>query len=297
MQKHDFIGYTILTLGLHGYSPLGRVSTNTIFVIITLHCSTLFAASDSLNFRFGLYAGLTQKYPQTQGVMWSDRVVVEVFKASGIHTNLEEFPARRLALALEQNLIDGYLSSAETMQSGLHKDTFLPSGLPLSVITWFIYYDHRSNWVPVWPPDELFLSKSGKSKQSSESLKTIWHLDIGMSPSSDSIASMVNSGRLDYWIDNITGIRTLAQSPLKSEEQGFTYEPLFDRPLIIYFQDTHRGKQFRAAFNTKFKALLRSGKYRATYHANDSASGNSQSVNQTIRYYGENYPNVEFNDN
>lgn len=246
--------------------------------------------------RLGIYAGLTDSYPESQGVMWSDRVVATVFLEAGLSYRSLEHPARRLALTLESGDIDCYLSTPQTMQLSAHKDKFIHSKLPVSVITWFIYFDHRKKWQPVWPPDDIMLKKIGKSKQSSESLRNGWRLNITQSATSDAIAIMVHSGRVDYWIDNSTGLRTLSKNLFKSKEEGFSYDPLFRRPLLVYFQKSTRGRMLLDIFNQGFMTLLSQGRYRDTYHLDDRNPARSRAVDQTLLYFLENHKQVPIQD-
>ncbi len=165
--------------------------------------------------------------------MWSDAVIHEVFSEQGFDIEMIEYPAKRLSLSLHKNLIDTYLGSTKSL--GNFSTDFIRSDLPVSVVDWYIYYDHRNNWTPSWPPDAVFRKKIGKSKLSSESFKNEWNLNISQSANEDSIVKMVNLGRADYWLENRTGARTLSEGLLRSSQQGFTYSVLLFRPLFVFF--------------------------------------------------------------
>lgn len=252
-----------------------------LFVAGITLCS--WAGSES-SLRVGIYEGLSAKFKHTNGVMWSDRVLTMVFEQAGYQIRYAEYPARRLALTLFRGDIDVYLSSAESISRSKYQTDFIRSALPVSVVTWFIYFDHRNQWQPSWPPDALMRSKIGKSRQSSESLKTHWHLQVTQSASVDAMVKMVNLARADYWVENGTGLRVLSPGLLKTPEQGFSYQPLFVRPLYIYFRKSPRGRSLANSYDQGFKILLNKGDYRRVYHIEDPNPELSDTVTQTLAY-------------
>lgn len=240
----------------------------------------------------GIYEGLSKKFPESKGLMWSDRILSEVYRRAGYTITLREYPARRLAMTLARGDIDVYISSEESVGRIPYQDKFIRSELPASIVTWYIYYNQRKNWVPTWPPDNFMREKIGKSRQSSESLKTHWGLQVTQSASTDAMVKMVNLGRADYWIDNRSGLRSVTPGLLKSPDQGFIYAPLFARGLYFYFQKEAQGKKLAAVFNAGFKQLLSNGKYRQSYHIGDPNPELSDTVDQSIQYFKANYPGL-----
>ncbi len=267
------------------------IKTHAIFLTFCLSLSSLNTWAENLagqTLNFGIYQGFLKRFPETNGIRWSDTVAHAIFSAEEMNIEVKEFPPKRLALALSKGDIDIFLSSRESL--GKYADQFLQAKLPVSVVTWNIYYKDANGWEPSWPADAVFKQKIGKSQQSSESLKKTAGLKITQAGSFDAIVKMVNAGRADYWVDNRIGIRNVSPGLIKGKEEGFIYRPLFSRGLYFYFQNNDKGKALLSAFNLRFEQLLNDGLYLKTYYDNDTVSIDTNTADETLAFIRNEFP-------
>lgn len=267
----------------------------TFFVGVFLQTSLLSAQENpALVYRYGLYAGTIDRFPNTEGIGWADSIAYEIFSQAGYTIDIITFPARRLPLMLSSNEIDSFPLSKESLDrlSG----NFLLSKYPLSVITWKIYYNNQKNWKPVWPPDDIFRQKIGKSKQSSISLKEGYGLNISQSDSFLSTIKMVNLGRVDYWIDNESGMKSFREGDRFIAQKGFVFETIFRRGLYLVFLNTERGRKLNDIFSTGVEKLIREGNFAKVFYKNDKYMLDTHTADDTMIYIQKKFPLMEIPD-
>ncbi len=259
-------------------------------------CATLLNADthEQKIYRYGLYAGNSERFPDTQGIGWSDSIPYEIFSKAGYKIEVIELPAKRLQAAFLKGDIDSFILSKESLAQ--LKGKFLPSKYPLSTIAWKIYYDKTKGWSPVWPPDVVFKSKVGKSKQSAKNLKTKFGLNVSMSSSFNSVFKMVNAGRADYWVDNESGVKSFTPDSGQSIPEGFVFETLFRRGLYLIFRDDEKGRLFHNILTEGMDELISAGEFGRVYYANDLYFIDTNTVDNTMEFIRSEFPEKKIPD-
>lgn len=229
------------------------------------------------------------RYPKSNGVVLSEAVAIAAFKRAGFAIDLDEFPAKRLATSLQEDNIDSFISSEASI--GELGENFLRSELPLTRLAYYIYFDGKKDWQPQWPPDVEFIGKIGRSRSSSTSLKDYDKLNVALANSYESCVKMVNSGRADYWLDNVTGSRTLTPG-LMLEKEGFVYRYLFSRSIYLYFQNTERGQQLKKIFDQGYLDILQSREFLQIYYGDMDGDLSSTTGFELIEYLRNEHPEL-----
>ncbi|MBN4055122.1 hypothetical protein JYU12_00100 [bacterium AH-315-K03] len=230
--------------------------------------------------RLGLHEGFVEIFPESKGIIYAHAIPYELFKMEGFKLNIVEYPARRLPISLKNDRVDLILSTEGLL--GKKSDQILRSTYPTSVVTWHIYYKNDKSWEPVWPPDDMFLSKTGKSNHSSVSLKTQFGLNLTQAFGFDAVVKMVNMGRVDYWIETGIGYRSVSAGLIKSEKEGFILKGLLKRSLYVYFQNTPRGRQLLEIYNANYLKMLQRGDFALIYYKYAKNSLGSTTIEDTI---------------
>ena len=253
----------------------------------------VFAAENDLSsLRIGVQEGLVKRYHSAGRMLWSHGVVAEIFGREGYDVNMIELPNRRIPYELAKNNVDCVVAHVHGLEE--YADDFLESQYPVSLITFYIYYDHRKGWNPVWPPDKVFRSKAGKSKQSSSVLKQQFDLNISWAKDFDEGVKLVNHGRIDYWLENIGGLVLLESGQIRAPEEGFTLKPIYEKSLYVYFQSSPQGKRFRRVFNKGHARLLESGELAVVFFGGEVNPREAEFINNTVKYINSHFPMVEF---
>ena len=264
------------------------VTTAPFITFTTIHAET----RQKNTLRLGLPAGFIDHFPLSEGVIYSHTFPYELFKEKGFTIIVREFPARRLPIALKSGQIDCILGIESLLEN--NTNTMMRSRHPTSRLTWYIY--HKNTWQPNWPPDEEFRHKFGKSKDSSDSLREEYNLNVTHGPSYDSMVKMVNLGRADYWIDSGIGFRTVTPGLIKSEQENFSIKSLLKRNLYVYFNKTQRALNLLAIYNKSYMNLLQKGDYAALYYKNASNFSESTTTEDTIQFIRSTSPNLSIPD-
>ena len=244
--------------------PLVRILISTALAILlswTSNCSA--QENNEKTVRLGIFQRTFELYPDLGGRVWGFSVIADVFELIGYEVQTFNIPVRRIPVSLANNEIDVGWGSEEGME--VVNDTFLRSNYPVSLVPFMVYYDHRNDWKPSWPPDDIFTSKAGTSTQSSRTLKEVYGLQINQTTSFDVNLKMVNMGRADYCIDHIGGFGSATSGLQKSDDEGFAFETLFHRGIYAWFQDTERGRQLREDFDRGLIELLKQGRLGKSY--------------------------------
>lgn len=240
--------------------------------------------------RLGVFDRLGPRYSVSEGDFWDDAIIKEAFAKQGFSIRQLEYPAKRIYLALPRNNIDAHISSVQAM--AMYNHQYIKSSLPVMVMTWYIYFDARKPWQPTWPPDAAFVSKAGRSKVSTLTLRREG-LNITTAFSYSSVVKMVNLGRIDYWIDPDLSAQSLPQGLLKTRDEGYRYQALFERAIHLFFQATDRGQRLKNSFDTGYKTLLQNGEYLHHFYREDPDSSNNTVGVTSINYLRKNYPELQ----
>lgn len=259
-----------------------------VFTLLLLNISM--AVTAQMPFRLGIHQNLISQYPGKNGLFWTYGIALKIFQTAGYQTVVLARPAKRLALSLKNNQIDFVSSSVEALN--LDKKQYIRSELPIAMLSFYIYYNHSNSWQPVWPPDEIFKQKIGKSVHSAETLRELSGLNISLATSLDAPVKMVNMGRADYYMESKAGMVMVSAGLLKKPAQGFTTKVLFLRPIYAMFQNTPRGQHLAQLFDRASLRLYQSGEFGKVFFANAPVYVGSQTVDDAVSYINDHRPSL-----
>lgn len=256
-------------------------------LILVLNCWTSTAEE---TVRYGIRKNVVSQFPDKNGVFWSHGVSDEIFTKAGYQSKVVPRPAKRLPLSLNNDEIDIFYTTDVGL--GEFKNQFIRAKLPTAMMSFYIYYDHRKNWQPVWPPDNTFKQKIGKSVHSSIPLREHDQLNISMATSFDAPVKMVNLNRADYYIEHEGGFVSVTPGLLKIPAQGFTTKVLFLKGVYAFFQKNDKGRQLEKLYNTEQLALYKRGELGRVFFNNTPVYVGSKAVDDAVRFINDTYPQL-----
>ncbi len=261
------------------------------FIIILFFNSTSIVADPlSKRVRLGVYMSKYERFPEANGIMWADSVALSNLEKLGYQVEIIPLPARRLPKAIVANQIDIYVGSLDAVED--QELNLTHSMLPIVVVNFFIYYDIRKNWKPTWPPNSSIRSRAGVSALSAQVLRDKYNLNLEQSKSYESSVKMVHAGRVDYWLENRGGMRSLPADTLRTRVEGFTLDALYTKPIFAITNNTAEGKKLVSYFNEQFLKLLRDRNYAKVFYSNAVNTDGFTTVNETIQYIQTHHPDL-----
>ncbi len=278
---------------------VGKIQTSALLMTVHFIAALLMmlgaafsnpALGDDKVVRYGVGTGFFKRFPKTDGIGWSESFFKDIVEAAGYRLEVREYPSKRLPFMLEKGDIDGFVSSTESL--GERSKYFLQSKYPTTNLSYYIYYKKDNGWKPVWPPDETFLKKRGRSKASPVALAYATPLNIEQTQLFDSSIMMVHYNRTDFWLDNITGRLNATPGLIKTPEQGYIYEKLFDWGIYINFQNSARGRMLRDLYNAGFEKILMDGDYHRIYYKYAPVTGSTLSSIAGVNYIKKLFPEL-----
>lgn len=256
-----------------------------LFLLFILGEQISFAAEPKL--RFGINQNFTRLFDDPEKIKWSYAIPKHVLEQAGYDVKVVFRPSLRLPVSLERNDVNLIISTEPTMRQ--YSGNFIRSELPVGIVDFFIYYDLRRGWQPVWPPDATFKQKIGKSVQSALALKSLFNSNIKQAATFDAAVKMVNLGRLDYYIENSAGLSLISDGLLRSEQQGFKLEVLYTTPAFVYFRDTPVSRNILANFNRQLLTLFLQGEFSSVFYRHVDMAERQDSVKILVNYINANY--------
>lgn len=242
--------------------------------------------------RYGVGTGFKQRFPNTDGIGWSESFFKVIFESAGYRLEVNEYPSKRLPYMLENGTIDGFVSSTESL--GEKSSDFLRSKFPTTNLSYYIYYKKDGGWQPSWPPNDIFARKRGRSKASPVALQYATALNIKPTWTFESCILMVHAGRTDYWLDNITGRLNTAPGLIKSPADGYSYERLFDWGIYINFQNSERGRKLKSLYDEGFQQILLQGDYIRIYYQFTDPPTSTAGAEGGVSYIRQLFPELDF---
>lgn len=188
-------------------------------------------------------------FTPTENIVGDYAVRQAALAKHGIKLSLRQLPAKRMSVGALTNYIHGFSASDYTE---FERDKFVKAKYPHFVYIVSIYYKKQTDWQPSWPPNAEFGKRKGVSMN--YSYYDGQGLSILQVNNQTSGVKMVNSGRVDYWLDVIPP--SGYQKYLKSEEEGFVLETIFYNPLSLYYPDTPEGRRIRDLIDNERALML-----------------------------------------
>ena len=259
-----------------------------IFAFFFSYFESALADTGDKTIHHGTYTGFKERFPDSDGIVWSESFLKVIFEQAGYTLDVKEFPAKRLPLVLQDETIDSFVSTRESLENNFN---FLESKFPTTTLAYIIYYRKDGDWVPTWPPDATLAGKNGRSKTLPLSLVQEHKLKLDLLPTFDACIKMVNAGRVDYWLDNISGLANATPGLLQRSEE-FRFKRLFGLGLYMYFPNTERGKQLRDIYDAGIAEILKQGEFVNIYYQYDSRTRDLRAANETIKFIRDLYPDM-----
>jgi ABC-type amino acid transport substrate-binding protein len=265
-----------------------RIVQSWLIALLFLSGATIVAEEASRPIRLGIQMSFFERYPETNGVIWSDSVVINSLKKAGEKVEIVPLPAQRLPNALVAGQIDIYVGSLDAVED--QQDNIIHSHLPVVLVDFYIYYKDNNVWKPTWPPTSSLRSRRGLSAISAQVLRQMYGLNIEQSKTFVSSVQMVHAGRADYWLENHGGFLSLPDNLLRTKKEGFVLESLYTKPIFIIGKNTEEGRKILNDFDKHYLALLRNGNYANIFYENAADTDGHVSTTRTIKYIQEHHP-------
>lgn len=263
-------------------------------IIISLGITSSFANTGAENqqkvVRLGVPTGFKKLFPEADGVVWTDTLFKVIFERAGYRVETLESPAKRTPFLLVSQKVDSFLSANESL--GSYRDKLLQAKYPGTSLAMFIYYNAHGDWKPSWPPDAEFKRKRGVSKQSESSLRADEGLNVLQVTHFDSCIKMVNAGRADYWIDNITGYTNSTPGLMRVPTGEFAYREIFRIPIYMFFEPSERGRELKEIYDRGIEQILANGEYLQIYYKYDKRFFSSQDGELAVKQIKTLFPDL-----
>lgn len=240
--------------------------------------------------KIGIQTGLARLYPEYNGLALAYNIPKVIFTNQGYDITAIEYPGKRLPLTVAHGDVDLSLASKFSLEP--YGDKLISAELPVAVLTYKIYYNSKDNWTPVWPPDDRFKHKVGKSKISSVLLANRFGLNISQARTVDSIVKMVNVGRIDYWLEYSSSGLLVTPGLINRRSKKFNYQALFSLPTYIYFQNTKRGRLLKKIYDQGLLALFQQGEFVTTYFSQMPPDAIDSTI-LTLAYIRQKHPELQ----
>ena len=212
----------------------------------------------------------------------------------GIEIEYINIPAARTRWAVLGGIIDG-MSYSDAANFDLSK--LIQSKYPIRVYDAYVYYKINEQWRPSWPPQAGFKDAQGATFHYPH-LPALGLPHITLVSGHLSGVLMVNTGRVDFYVDVFNRSSSPVGPYIKYPEDGYRLEYLFPSPVRMLFADNERGRKFKKIYDDGIADLSKTPDlfekiYMGPYSNRESYPAALQSMyNSYIHYLSSQFPEL-----